>query len=77
MNRTQLIELPVVRKRKGAAFTLIELLMVVSIIALLAGMATPILMTAKNSAARNATKATFGKLDAALRLFKTEAGAYP
>lgn len=59
------------------AFTLIELLVVIAIIAVLMGMVMPLLASASRSARRSATQAVMGKVDTALRLFRTEAACLP
>lgn len=59
------------------AFTLIELLIVISIIATLAAMLTPVLQTVQRSARITATRAVMHKTESALRLFRSEIGAFP
>lgn len=64
-------------KPQSRGFTLIELLIVISIIMLLVGMVSSLVAVARNAALKNASKATMGKVDAALRQFKNESGAFP
>lgn len=62
---------------RAAAFTLMEILIVVGIIALLSSMAMPILTVAQSAAKKTATRSVMHKVDTALHLFKTDIGAFP
>ncbi len=62
--------------RRGG-FTLIELMVVMAIIALLAGLLMPFITMASLNARRTATQAVMRKVDTALRQFKTDYQAYP
>lgn len=59
------------------AFTLIELLVVMAIIALLAGIAMPLLGIAQRTANRTNTLSLMRTVSGALELFRNEAGGYP
>lgn len=59
------------------AFTLIELLIVIAILATLAGMLMPILNLATRESKKSATRTVMIKVDTALRLFRAEIGPYP
>lgn len=61
--------------RRG--FTLIELLIAIGIIALLAGMAMPMLQIAMRTAKRTNTVTLLAKVDAAVKRFKADIGVYP
>lgn len=63
--------------RREAAFTLIELLIVIAIIAALAGMLMPMIRLAERMSKGTATRAVMAKLDTACRLFRAEIGPYP
>ena len=62
------------RKR---AFTLVELLTVIAIIALLAAIAFPVLARAKDSANRGSDIASMNAIRTALQLYRVDQGAYP
>lgn len=66
---------PTALPRRG--FTLLELLVVTAILAILAGMAMPMLAMARRTAARTNTQSLLRKVDGALHLFKTEVGGFP
>lgn len=59
------------------AFTLIELLTVIAIIAILAAIIMPVLARAKDSAYRNSDIANMNAIRAALQLYRVDQGAYP
>lgn len=62
---------------KRAAFTLVELLTVIAIVAILAAITIPALGGARDSANRAKTKAQFSQWAAAMELFRQEYGYYP
>ena len=62
--------------RRGG-FTLVELLAVIMIIALLAGLLTPAVMRARNSARNAAIKAEIDMLHMAIMNYKNEYGSFP
>jgi prepilin-type N-terminal cleavage/methylation domain-containing protein len=62
---------------RPAAFTLIELLIVVTIIALLSSMAMTVLGIARNAARKANTEATLRVVHAALRLFQKDVAVLP
>tara|TARA_B100001248_G_scaffold241598_1_gene208411 strand:- start:81999 stop:82496 length:498 start_codon:yes stop_codon:yes gene_type:complete len=62
---------------KTKAFTLVELLAVVALLCVLAGIVVPVLGSVQRSAARTKSKAQFAQYAFALELYKQEHGAYP
>lgn len=62
---------------KRAGFTLVELMAVLLIIALIAGLATKSFMAATDKAKVTTTEATLKTLHAAVNMFKLSTGRYP
>jgi len=63
--------------RARAAFSLVELLTVVGIIALLIGILLPTMSSARNEARRSTSKAFLGSCERGLEMFHTYFGQYP
>ncbi len=63
--------------KQRKAFTLIELLTVIAIIAILAAIIVPVFARAKVSALRNGDIANMNQLSTALGLYRADQGAYP
>jgi type II secretory pathway pseudopilin PulG len=68
---------PSPKPARTAGFTLVELLVVVSILMLLASMAMPMLNIIRNESLKSRTTFIVSKVDGSLRLFKTDWGVYP
>ena len=64
-------------RRTGAAFTLIEMLVVIAIIAVLAGLAFPVFQSVQNSAKKTSAKNDALQVVTAVNAFYTEYGRYP
>jgi len=64
-------------KRRKTGLTLVELLVVLSIIALLVGVLLPALTAVKNIAKETKQKAQLGTIELALTAFKNDYGDYP
>ena len=62
---------------RKSAFSLVEMLVVLAIIALLMGMLITVMQFAKRSAGITATQAIMAKVDTGLRLFKADIGGFP
>ena len=71
----KIMKLNKTQNKKG--FTLVELLVVISIIAVLAGIATPLILRAQRSSARNEALNNAKGIAQGLIDFKNEYGAYP
>ena len=65
------------RLKKACSFTLIELMVVVSLIGLLAGILLAAVAGVRSQAARSQAKAQVAALEAALSRFQTENGFFP
>ncbi len=61
----------------GKAFTLVELLLVISIIAMLIGIMVPVIGAAKKQAKTMAMKATIGAITVGLEQFRNDQSRYP
>jgi prepilin-type N-terminal cleavage/methylation domain-containing protein len=65
------------KRDKSKAFTLIELLTVIAIIGILAGIIIPTVGSVKTSANKSKTKVQFSQWAASVELFKQDYGFYP
>ena len=65
------------KKRRGAAFTLVELLVVISIIGLLAGLAVPAINGAMKSAKKSEVAAVAQSIRTAIIAWNSEYGTWP
>ena len=66
-----------IRRARRSAFTLVELLVVIGIIAILAALVTPAVMRAQASARNAAIKAEIDMLHMAIMNYKNEYGGFP
>ena len=67
----------VLHAKQSAAFTLMELLIVIAVIAILSGMLLPAAMQAWSRAYVEKAKAQLASLEVALEMYKTDIGYYP
>ncbi len=63
--------------KNSDAFTLIEILSVIVIIMVLAGITVPIVSSARTSAKKGVTSAQIGQLELALKQFESDFGVFP
>ena len=63
--------------KKKQAFTLIELLTVISIIAILSAIIVPVFARAKVNANRSADITSMNEIRTAIQLYRVDQGAYP
>jgi general secretion pathway protein G len=77
MNLKSKSQIPAGSLRRRAAFTLVELLLVLSILALLAGLVLPKLVGTQERAKKKATVAQIGSFKTALDMFEADNGTYP
>jgi type II secretory pathway pseudopilin PulG len=64
-------------RSRSRAFTLVELLVVISVMVTLMGVLTSVIAIAQRSAKQTKTRSTMMKVDQAVRMFRTEMGIYP
>ena len=69
--------LRIARRRRQAAFTLIELMIVIVIIGILATLLIPRIMERPEEARRIKAKADIKTIESALKLYKIDSGTYP
>ena len=67
--------LPIIRNEKG--FTLIELMVVIVILGILAGLIVPRIMTRPEDAKRVKARLQIESMETALKLYKLDSGSYP
>ena len=72
-----MLELPVVRKRESRAFTLIELMAVVAVILILAGLLLPVISRARNRALRVAAQTEVKQIESAWGQYFAEYQTWP
>lgn len=65
------------RRRKKAGFTLVEILVVVVILSILAGLVVPRIMSRPEEAKQAKARMQIASLETALKLFKLDSGFYP
>ena len=77
MNTPSLVASLGSRQSKAAAFTLLELLVVISIIAVLAGILLPVTGAVMENAKKTEAKSTVMQVLTAIKSFQTDYGVYP
>lgn len=68
---------PIERPSRPSAFTMVELLVVLSVLGVLAALFFPSLVSARHAADRARTRLRFGQWMSAIEAFRTEYGSYP
>ncbi len=68
---------PATRRPRRSAFTLVELLVVITIIIILMGLLTPVIWIAITNAKEGRIKVEIGMLDSAFKAYKEKYGSYP
>lgn len=65
------------RRQRGKAFTLVELLVVISIIAILAGLLFPVIQGISRNRLRRRAQAEMKKIELAIEVYKDKRNSYP
>jgi general secretion pathway protein G len=74
---TSMGKIEITKRRRSPGFTLIELMVVIVILGILAGLVLPRFMGRTEEAKRTKAKLQIENLEAALKLYKLDNGVYP